>query len=55
MKQYELTYDVTIYNLRDLEMYEWNLAESTMTLLKLMDLNNLQLTDLRIVVHIGCR
>lgn len=55
MKAYELKHDVTVVNLRDLVMYEWDFEHSDMTLLKLMEIDDLKLTDLRIVIHIGCR
>ncbi len=44
-----------IINVRDGLIYEWDLGYSTMTLQELMEIDNLKLTDLHIVVHIGCR
>ena len=55
MKAYELKHDVMIVNLRDGVIYEWDFEYSSMTLLELMEIDNLKLTDLHIVVHIGCR
>jgi hypothetical protein len=55
MKAYELKHDVTVVNLRDGIIYEWDFGRNTMTLLELMEIDNLQLTNLHIVVHIGCR
>lgn len=55
MKAYEPQYEVMIVNLRDGIIYEWDLGHSSMTLLKLMKIDNLKLNDLRMVIHIGCR